>query len=153
MFKVKKSQVVFDDDFLGDGSASDVSIGKLRDTLYMAEGWSIRADDEYDIVSFDDIKKFFDSWDQCEVDKSERYRNEYDYLIDCLGQGFHPVKEILTEPEDIDPETFECRFVGRSGSVITIDRYGQDDYSATWDDSCSVRGTFAQVAFEIMKEV
>ena len=56
------------------------------------------------------------------------------------------------DPETIDPATFECRFVGRSGSVITIDRYGHDDYSAAWDESYSVRGTFAEIVEELKGE-
>ena len=57
------------------------------------------------------------------------------------------------DPATIDPNTFECRFVGWSGSVITIDRYGQNDYSAVWDDTYSVRGTFTQIIDELKGEI
>ena len=64
-----------------------------------------------------------------------------------------PVDPDDIDPATIDPSTFECRFVGRSGATITIDRYGQDDYSAAWDDSCSVRGTFTQIMEELKGEI
>lgn len=55
-------------------------------------------------------------------------------------------------PETIDPNTFECRFIGKSGSIITIDRYGVDDYSAAWDDTYSVRGSFLDILDELKGE-
>ena len=57
------------------------------------------------------------------------------------------------DPSTINPDTFECRFIGRSGSVITIDRYGTDDYSAAWDDTYSVRGNLAGILEELKGEI
>lgn len=49
--------------------------------------------------------------------------------------------------------TVETVFTGKSGSCITIQRWGIDDYSADWDESSSVRGTLAQILEEIKTEI
>lgn len=38
--------------------------------------------------------------------------------------------------------------------TIRIYRFGDDDYSIEWDlDDCSVRGTFMQIAIELLMEL
>jgi len=60
---------------------------------------------------------------------------------------------IRTEDLDIMPEeTLEAVFTGKSGYQITIWRHGLNDYSAAWEDDCSVRGTFLQVLEELKEE-
>ena len=49
--------------------------------------------------------------------------------------------------------TVETTFTTKAGDVITIQRYGVDDYDATWDDTFSVRGTLLQVMQELKKEI
>ena len=63
------------------------------------------------------------------------------------------------DPSTIDPSTFECRFIGRSGAVITIDRYGTDDYSVWFTDDVSkdwhgssVRGSLLDILDELKGE-
>jgi len=63
-------------------------------------------------------------------------------------------------PSTIDPDTFECRFIGKSGAVITIDRYGADDYSVWSTDDvtdfssgCSLRGSLLAVINEVKEEI
>lgn len=64
------------------------------------------------------------------------------------------------DPTTIDPDTFVCRFVGVSGSIITIDRFGKDDYSVWFTDDvtnnthgCSVRGSFLDILEELKGEI
>lgn len=145
MFTAKKPHVIFDDR-LDHAVSTDCILydDNLEHILYVAEGWGKCNDDEYVIISFDDIRSFFDAWDP---EDHPEYPTVYDYIRDCIGNGFHPVREIC------DPDTFECRFTGKSGADIIVDRYGQDDYSASWDDSYSVRGTFAQIMEELKEEI
>ena len=49
--------------------------------------------------------------------------------------------------------TMESVFVGKSGYKIILWRYGWNDYSASWEDSCSVRGTLQQVLEELKGEL
>lgn len=65
----------------------------------------------------------------------------------------------IIDPSTIDPDTFECRFVIASGDVVTIDRYGVDDYSVWFTDDVtkdwhgsSVRGSLLDILNEL-KEV
>ena len=70
---------------------------QFRSVLYVAECWS---DDngiiDYDfnterlVVTFDEIEKSFDKWDQS-VEECP-YDNVYDYLADCIDNGIHPCK-------------------------------------------------------------
>jgi len=65
---------------------------QIESALYMAEAWTAGLDEEKEatVVSFSDIKEFFDGWDQCEDD---RYDTVYDYITDCLhwyGGAFWP---------------------------------------------------------------
>ena len=60
------------------------------------------------------------------------------------------------DPSTIDPDTFECRFVIASGDVVTIDRYGVDDYSVWFTDDVtkdwhgsSVRGSLLDILNEL----
>lgn len=60
----------------------------------------------------------------------------------------------------INPDTFVCRFIGKSGAIITIDRYGQDDFSVWFtddvtkdDNGCSTRGTFMDIIEELKGEI
>ena len=53
-----------------------------------------------------------------------------------------------------EPVTLESKFEGKhTGCTIRIQRYGQDDYSASWDDDYSVRGTMKQIMDEIKEEI
>ena len=63
------------------------------------------------------------------------------------------------DPATIDPDTFECRFIGKSGAIITIDRYGTDDYSVWFTDDVtkdthgySARGSFLYILDELKGE-
>ena len=49
--------------------------------------------------------------------------------------------------------TLESVFTGKSGAKISVWRFGWNDYSATWGDTYSVRGTFAQVMDELKGEM
>ena len=49
--------------------------------------------------------------------------------------------------------TIETIFIGKSGSVITIYRHGQNDYCALWNDEFSVRGTLRQILDELKEEL
>ena len=57
------------------------------------------------------------------------------------------------EPVAENTPTVETTFTTKAGDVITIQRYGVDDYDATWDDTFSVRGTLLQVMQELKKEI
>lgn len=57
------------------------------------------------------------------------------------------------EPVAENAPTVETTFTTKAGDVITIQRYGVDDYDATWDDTFSVRGTLLQVMQELKKEI
>ena len=64
------------------------------------------------------------------------------------------------DPSTIDPSTFECRFITHTGDIITVDRYGADDYSIwitddvtkDWHGS-SVRGSFLDIINELKGEI
>ena len=47
----------------------------------------------------------------------------------------------------------ESAFIGRSGSVILIQRYGPDDYGAIWYDTYSVRGSLKDIMEEVKEEI
>lgn len=57
-------------------------------------------DDEVIVVSFDDIRNYFDHWDQKaelidlfgHCDDSELYADVYEYLRDTVYQFYHPVE-------------------------------------------------------------
>lgn len=60
----------------------------------------------------------------------------------------------------VNPDTFVCRFIGKSGAVITVDRYGKDDFSVWITDDitnenhgCSTRGTFMDIIEELKGEI
>lgn len=76
---------------------------QLRNTLYITESWTDPAtgkyyrwtDSKYVVVSFDEIKATYDSWDQSEYDESERYHSVYDWLRDAFmdkGGVFQPCR-------------------------------------------------------------
>lgn len=93
---------------------------QIESTLYEAEGWTPHLDEEKEatILTFSDIKEFFDGWDQfadfCwrnNYDKDDPHAREeyeqdhwatvYDYITDCLhwyGGAFWPVH--LTEGKE-----------------------------------------------------
>ena len=72
---------------------------QMETYLYDVEGgWGtfdnpVKYDEETEriIVTFDDIKESFDSWDQEELDEAERYTDVHDYIQDCIGHGYHLV--------------------------------------------------------------
>ena len=76
---------------------------QMRSVLYIAELWSEDGayvktkNDEVIVVTFDEISKDFDEWDQdhdeC-LGEDERYATVYDYLVDCIDHGYHPCKLI-----------------------------------------------------------
>ena len=68
------------------------------------------------------------------------------------------IKDI--DPTTIDPDTFEVRFIGKSGVIVTIDRYGVDDYSVWVSDDvtdsgngCSIRGSLLAILSELKEEI
>lgn len=70
---------------------------QLRSVPYIAEVWSDEtglihydASNEVIVVSFDDIMKDFEAWDQT-VEECP-YDNVYEYLADCIDHGLHPCK-------------------------------------------------------------
>ena len=74
----------------------DATDEQLRSVLYCAEAWQengkyIHYDytKEYVIVTFDEISKSFEKWDQTE--EEDKYDTVYDWLRDCIDYGFHPV--------------------------------------------------------------
>ena len=75
----------------------DATDEQLRSVLYCAEVWQddkgryvhFDYNKEYIIVTFDEISKNFDEWDQTEEDY--KYDTVYDWLRDCIDYGFHPV--------------------------------------------------------------
>lgn len=49
--------------------------------------------------------------------------------------------------------TLESVFTGKSGTRISIWRFGWNDYSASWGDMSSVRGTMKQILDELKGEL
>ena len=49
--------------------------------------------------------------------------------------------------------TLESVITGKSGTRISIWRFGWNDYSASWEDTFSVRGTLAQILDELKGEL
>lgn len=54
---------------------------------------------------------------------------------------------------EMNDATLESVFTGKSGSHITVWRFGWNDYGAAWDDTFSVRGTLQQILEELKEEV
>lgn len=72
---------------------------QIKSVPYIAELWTdddgktIHVnDDQLIVISFDEISRSFDEWEQEEEDY--RYENVYDYLRDCIDHGYHPCKVI-----------------------------------------------------------
>lgn len=63
----------------------DISWDDMEKVMYAAEAWMNDGSDA--IISFDEIRDWFDGWDQSEND--DRYDDVHDYIWDCLGYGFH----------------------------------------------------------------
>lgn len=71
---------------------------QMETYLYAVEGgWTVNGenvqcddDTEYIVVTFADIKAWFDTWDQ--VDDEYVYDDVHDYIADCIGNGFHIVR-------------------------------------------------------------
>lgn len=76
----------------------DATDEQLESVLYEAENWIedgkwlTYTDDTRIIVTFDEIRKAFEAWDQSEEDEDSRYDDVHDYLRDCIGNGYHPVE-------------------------------------------------------------
>ena len=90
----------------------DATPEQFDSVLYLSEtGWGSAVPDGMAcVVTIDDLKSYFDSWDQysdyCEMyfggrkttdserafkEDSLRYLTVYDWLRDSVDQGFHPV--------------------------------------------------------------
>lgn len=70
---------------------------QLQSVPYIAEVWSDDTgiidydfDTERIVVTFDEIRKNFEAWDQTAEECP--YNNVYDYLADCIDNGLHPCK-------------------------------------------------------------
>lgn len=60
----------------------------------------------------------------------------------------------FSEPcNSMNDATLESVFIGKSGSRILLWRFGWNDYSASWGDEYSVRGTLQQVLEELKEEI
>lgn len=84
----------------------DVTDEQFESVLYLAEYWDYDgkevewSDDEAIILSFYEIKEWFDGWDQIgqlmeahgSFDESEIYKSAHDYLRDTCYNFFHPVR-------------------------------------------------------------
>lgn len=91
---------------------------QFESVLYLAENWDYDgepvdwADGEAVVLSFDEIKAWFDGWDQIgqltenlgTYDESEIYRTVHDWLRDTCYHFFHPV-ELVTKG-GLNHETF-----------------------------------------------
>ena len=79
------AKVIRDWDQLRFASVSwDVSDEDLENAFYAAEAW---ADGMDAVITFEEIRVWFDGWDQSEED--DAYSDVHDYIRDCLGNGFH----------------------------------------------------------------
>lgn len=77
---------------------------QLRSVLYDAELWfengkhvDFDSHNESIIVTFEDIEKSFNEWNQEEdelLDENERYESVYDWLRECIDNGLHPCEII-----------------------------------------------------------
>lgn len=76
---------------------------QIRSVDYVAELWYDNGvpvhvkKDQLIVVTFDEIIKDFDDWDQDKdemLGEDERYDTVYDYLADCIDHGYHPCKII-----------------------------------------------------------
>ena len=79
------SKLVFDDSFPRVPSEE-----VARKALYDVEAWGANGEDA--IMTYEDIEAAFADWDQSE--EEEKYESAYDWFIDCLWNGFHPIKEV-----------------------------------------------------------
>ena len=79
----------WDELFFDDAFPENPSDDLLRGTLFAAEAWCGDVDA---VVTYWDILRWFDGWDQDGVDEEERYATVGDYIRDCIGQGLHPLK-------------------------------------------------------------
>lgn len=75
----------------------DATEEQLRSVPYIAEVWSdddgiidYDFDTERIVITFDEILADFNAWDQSEDDS--HYDNVYEYLRECIDNGFHPCK-------------------------------------------------------------
>lgn len=85
MVIVNKLEVVYDDFFPGNPTDK-----QLEETLYDVEAWlSELSDDQRAILTFDEVKQWFDTWDQ--EDDEAKYDDVHDYIRDCLRNGIHAV--------------------------------------------------------------
>ena len=133
---------------------------QLESALYDSD---IGEDEYYTILSFSDIKADFDSWtpeDRAEYlqDSDTPDYTVYDWIRDCMMNSLCVVSGFYRKNEP----TTEAIINGKSGSLIVLHRYGQDDYSAWWTDKdhlndetygSSVRGTLMQIMDEMKDEL
>ena len=52
-----------------------------------------------------------------------------------------------------DEVPVESAFIGKSGQIILIQRYGPDDYGALWYNTYGVRGTLKDIMEEVKGEI
>ena len=74
---------------------------ELRSVPYLTEIWyengkhvDFDSHNECIIVTFEEIKKSFNEWNQSEdelLDTDEHYDTVYDWMRDCIDNGLHPV--------------------------------------------------------------
>ncbi len=77
---------------------------ELRSVPYIAKIWfedgkhvDFNSYTECIIVTFEDIMKSFNEWNQSEdelLDTDERYDSVYDWMRECIDNGLHPCKVI-----------------------------------------------------------
>ena len=145
-----KYQPTYDDSFPVYWKATDE---QLRSALFNWETFD--TDTTFCIMTFEDIKADFDSWTDEERAEYLQESNTpdytvYDWMRDCMMNTLHAV----TGWQPIYPEpTTETVLHCLSGAVITVQRWGSDDYEADWGDEYSVRGSFRDIIKEIYTEV
>lgn len=70
---------------------------------YITELWSVNGEpvhvknDQLIVVTFDEISKDFDEWDQDNdelLGEDERYDTVYEYMRECIDHGYHPCRII-----------------------------------------------------------
>lgn len=73
---------------------------QIESVLYVTELWDDEhggflqydEDTERVIVTFDEIKRSFEDWDQS--DEDQHYDDVHDYIRDCIDNGYHPCELI-----------------------------------------------------------
>ena len=110
---------------------------QLRNTLYITESWTDPATGKYYrwtdrkciVVTFDEIKATYDSWDQSELDEDERYSSVYDWLRDAFmdkGGVFQPCR--LTAGTRISCMDYYCT---GGGCVQLVFKFNDEAWFAT----------------------